>query len=559
MPVQSDNVPQFLTIDQWNGLNQQSPRASIDNNEEWWNENFFSIGPGDLRACWGPSPPLYQAPAGVQILRIFFGFYGKNTPPFGAPPPGRMGWMFLSNGNIDEVDLDTREVTTIPDVWLPIAPYYWASAKVWRPRWVGNEPGEVGGVLFGSPLGLFAWDGFTLSGPGDPAPDWLTGADITGQGPFDMPTGLPGIYTMEVYQQRLFVAGKNVIAWSAPQNGADFDATDGGGAQGYLGDKLVWTYMDLQESAGYLYVFGDSSTDLISNVQLIGQGTTTSPFVTQFNYSNVDPQIGHGFPRPVGKWKRYFNTCNGLQLGPQPLSTETPIPGRGAIYVLVGGNYSTISDKITNLYFTLDISDYYPTFACATMYGQPVQLLNGRFTDPFGVTRSMILMWHGREQPDANNRGAFWNVASQNKELTHIGTYEENSAMNPYGTDGTYLYRLFDRPDPSLPKRLSTRSFRGAGPSGMMIKQWRRVYMEINDLAGSGVAITGQLRTRGGGVPNGAEDIAFEMVPGKRHDIIPWPTAGQGMEAEMDLLSYSEDFAIERIDGMIEERTLYGA
>jgi hypothetical protein len=359
---------------------------------------------------------------------------------------------------------------------------------------------------------------------------------------------------MEVYQNRLFVAGKNVIAYSAPMNGSDFYIEDGGGALGYFGDKLVWTYQDMQASAGYLYLFGDSSTDMISNVQLTGQGTTTSPFSTQLNYSNVDPQIGHGFPRPVGKWKRYFNTCNGLQIGPQPISTSTPIPARGAIYVLIGGNYQTISDKITNLYISLDISDYYPTFACATMYGQPVQLLNGRFTDPFGVTRSMLLMWHGHEQGRS-----FWNVASQNKELTNIGTYEENSAMNPYGTDGMYLYRLFDRPDPALPKRLSTKSFRGPGQSGMTIKQWRRVYMEVHDLANEGVSITGQLRTRGGGLPNGSEDLAFEMVPGKRHEIMAWPTAGQGMEAELDLLSYSEDFAIERIDGMLEERTIFGA
>jgi hypothetical protein len=407
--------------------------------------------------------------------------------------------------------------------------------------------------LFGSPLGLFAWDGFTLSGPGDPAPDWLTSADITGQGPFSMPVGLPGIYCMEVFQERLWVAGKNVLAWSAPMNGADFDPNDGGGAQGYFGDKLTWTYMDLAASAGYLYVFGDSSTDLISNVQLSGQGTLTSPFVTQFNYSNVDPQVGHGFPRPVGKWRRYFNTCNGLQLG-EPSPTPTPIPDRGAVYVLIGGEYHTISDKVSGLWTTVDISQYFPTFAAATMYGLPVQLLNGRFTDPFGVTRSMILMWHGHERQQS-----FWNVASQNLELTNIGTYAENSVLNPYGTDGTFLYRLFFKADPALPKRLSTKSFRGDKDAGLTIKQWRRIFIEVHDQYGEGVEIKGELRTRGGGMPNGVEDLSFELPPGKKHDIVPQPTAGIGIEAEMDLISYSPDFTIERIDGMVEERTLYGA
>ena len=50
---------------------------------------------------------IYTAPAGTTILRIFFGFYGNQTPQFGAPPPGAMGWMFLSDGTIDEVDLNS--------------------------------------------------------------------------------------------------------------------------------------------------------------------------------------------------------------------------------------------------------------------------------------------------------------------------------------------------------------------------------------------------------------------------------------------------------------------
>ena len=105
MPIQSANPFDLVTVEQWRGLNQQSERGSIDDQEEWWNENFFAIGPGNMRTCWGPSAPIYTAPAGTTIFRMFFGFYGNQTPQFGAPPPGAMGWMFLSDGTIDEVDL----------------------------------------------------------------------------------------------------------------------------------------------------------------------------------------------------------------------------------------------------------------------------------------------------------------------------------------------------------------------------------------------------------------------------------------------------------------------
>src|SRR5262249_50301101 len=98
MPLQSANPPDILMLEQWKGLNQESRRASIDNEEEWFNENFFAIGPGNLRSCWGHGPAIYTAPAGYTIRRMFFGFYGNGpdgfTPQNSAPPPGRLGWMF---------------------------------------------------------------------------------------------------------------------------------------------------------------------------------------------------------------------------------------------------------------------------------------------------------------------------------------------------------------------------------------------------------------------------------------------------------------------------------
>lgn len=39
--IQSDNPFDLITIEQWRGLNQQSERGSIDDQEEFWNENFF--------------------------------------------------------------------------------------------------------------------------------------------------------------------------------------------------------------------------------------------------------------------------------------------------------------------------------------------------------------------------------------------------------------------------------------------------------------------------------------------------------------------------------------
>jgi hypothetical protein len=541
MPIQSVNPPEIFTLEQWKGLNQQGRRGTIDDQEEWFNENFFAIGPGNLRTCWGHGPAIYTCPQGVTILRIFFGFIGYPTPQFAAPGPpagGRLGWMFLSDGNVDQVDLDTLQVLRIGNIWDPVAPQYWASAVVWRPRFFGSVSGQNGGVLFGSPKGLYAWDGQVLSSPGDNAPDWLTDQAETAPlpPPTIMPTGLPGIYCMEVYQERLFVAGKDVISFSAPSNGADFSTTNGGGSFGYFGNKLTYSYMDLAASAGYLFVFGDSSTDLISNIQLSGTGTTGSPFVTNMNYANIDPQVGQRFPRSVGRIGRYMIMYNGA-----------------GIFLMQGGDAQEIGEKVTNIYNTLDTSLYLPTMAAATMFGFRVLLCNGRFTDPFGVTRNLLLMWHPTKQ------NQFWSVASQNLELTHIGNYEQDSIITPYGTDGTSLYQLFAKPDNRLPKRLSTKALRGTGIAMLVIKNFKRLFMEMHDIFGGGVSITGTATTSGGGVPTGVQDVRFEMTAGEKYRMDPCPIEGGGIAIAIDLTTLAPDMIIERLHIAGEQRTLYGA
>lgn len=546
MPIQSSNPPDILTVDQFKGLNQQASRSTIDDQELWWNENLIAIGPGNLRSAWGPSAPIYTAPSGTSILRMFFGYIGSPTPIFTEPPPGRFGWMFLSNGNVDQVDLDTKAVTPIGNIWEPISPYWYADAVVYRPRFFGNTPGQTGGVLFGSPKGMYAWDNTALYSPGEQAPDWLTSAAEQSDLSTIMPVGLPGIIAMEVYQGRVWVAGESVISFSVASNGADFSTAGGGGSFGYSGNKLTVTYRDLAASAGYLFVFGDSSTDVVTNVITFGDGKVT-PFTTNFNYQNLDPMVGHGFPRKVGRWGRQLVMASGARLLPTPGGLSNS--GQG-VWLMRGGDAEFVGEKTMLLWLTLDTKLFYPTFATVTMFGIRMALLNGRFTDPWGVTRSLILAYNG----------IFWTVLSQNLNMTHIGYYEQDSICDAYGTDGTSLYHLFDHPDPTLKKKMSTKAMRGKGPlQHLTIHNWKRMFLELHDNFGLGVALTGSMTTQGGGVPNGVQDIGFQLPAGQQYGFEAIPTNGQGILAAVDLESVSPDFTIERLHLSVEARALYGA
>jgi hypothetical protein len=223
--------------------------------------------------------------------------------------------------------------------------------------------------------------------------------------------------------------------------------------------------------------------------------------------------------------------------------------------ILQGGESVPIGDKVTNIWNTLDTSQYLPTFAPANIFGFRVMLLNGRFTDPFGVTRSLLLMFH----PTKGNE--FWSVASQGLELTNIGTYEQDSTLTPYGTDGHSLYRLFAKPSTTLLKRLSTKKLRGQSSklSALTIKNLKRAYAEIDDNDGRGVSITGTVTSGDGGIPGGVESVDFELPGGVDFKIIPSPLHGAGIWSTIDIQSNSPDFTLERLHLAAEERTLFGA
>lgn len=527
MPVKSDNPPQILTLYQWKGINQSASRGLIDDQELHWMENFFPIAEGQLRSAWGPSAPLYTASAGSQILRIFCANITGTNPSI---------FVFLDSGLVDRYDLNTGSITPLGQIWQPIAPNYYCDLKLWKPTEVGSTTGQVGGAVIGSPQGLYAVDGNdAVTAPGQTAPLWLTNnatTDASGN-TIIMPSGLPGIYAMEVYQQRLWVMGQTVISFSAPSNGALFDSADGGGSFGYFGDKLTVSYTDLAASAGFLYLFGDSSIDVIANIQLVGQGTVYSPYTTAFQLANVDPQNGQRFYSPVGHWGPAFVLLNG-----------------SGIYGFQGQQAQLISQKIINLYSTLRLTGWMPTLAPCDIFGRRWMLVNGMFTDPWGVQRSMLLCWDGQ----------VWVVASQRYSLTQIVHREQYSTIHAYGTDGNAIYQLFARPDNALPKLVSTKAYKG--PNLLTIKQWKRVYLEMKDNLSppgpAGVTLVGTQSTADGGIQNGREDIAFTVPPGG-FGTVPQPTFGAGISAWVDLRSLSPDFVLERMYLTYDERALFGA
>src|SRR5213079_1076266 len=104
---------------------------------------------------------------------------------------------------------------------------------------------------------------------------------------------------IEVFQTRVWIANGAVVSYSGPLNGANFSGAVGGGAFTGTDSFLRNKYTAIRQANGFLYVFGDSSINVISNVQ-----TSGSPLSTTFNNQNVDPQVGTPWPNSVQAFGR---------------------------------------------------------------------------------------------------------------------------------------------------------------------------------------------------------------------------------------------------------------
>ena len=287
-----------------------------------------------------------------------------------------------------------------------------------------------------------------------------------------MPFGISGS-AIETFLNRVWLvapysatnlANSGTILISAPQSLSDFATSDGGLI--YVSNEpfLRTMYVNIKQSNGYLYPFGDTAVDVISNVQTGGSPTTTT-----FSYQNVDPQTSVDWRDTA----QYF----GLSV---LFANQTGAFG------LYGGAVKKISKKVTQLFQSAVFpasGGVTPSSAVASIYTIKCYVINMTIVDPTtGQTRTMMLGWDENE----------WFPISQSSTLTYIGTQTQSSAYTAWGTDGKSLFPLFQTPG-SIPKKLSTKLY-GAN-SFPVFKQGLGFWMMAQDKAGTGITMNVQMDT----------------------------------------------------------------
>jgi len=292
-----------------------------------------------------------------------------------------------------------------------------------------------------------------------------------------MPFGISG-NAMETFNSRVWLfypydpgaipTGGDFVV-SAPGSLTDFATSDGGVAFVNSDRFLRKQYVAARQSNGYLYTFGDSSTNVISNIQ-----TTGVPPTTTFTNQNVDPQVGVAWRDSVQDFGRTIIFANAL-----------------GIFGLYGGSATKISAKLDVLFNNAVLppnSTITPSSAVGTVYNvKHYFFLMTIYDTELQTYRNVMATWNERD----------WTLTSQSINLTYICTQEVQSLPYAWGTDGGAIYQLFAQQSSTLIKRLSTKYY--GTDTLLILKDFLGMYLQAQDLSSNqaGIDISATLVTSG--------------------------------------------------------------
>lgn len=581
--VAKESAPQPFWLDGFQGVNLHDDRRSIGDEECAWMENFAPLGKGNARSMYDAATPIYAA-----SLAIVYDF------PFNI---GAVFYhaLFFSDGSAKAVAVVGGGVTVMAVAGtFAVSPSLPACAQ-----WGAS------GIVIVTATGYYAWDG-TLYSPGSAAPLWLsgqtapfvttgdthtstsvtnvastsgvtdgmlitsntgdipaqtlvsahTGATVTlsqaatGSNSAEtltfqwmMPNGITGT-AVEIYQSRVWIVNGPHFSFSAPSNGSDFNTADGGGSATSSDGFLKTAYVNIKQSNGFLYLFGDGSINVISNVQ-----TTGSPATTTFNNQNVDPQTGLGWRDAIAPFGRALCFAN-----------------PNGVYALFGGAADKISEKIDYLFEKGNFTTLKPTmFVCSVFRVRCLGLVLNTMDPTTKTQRNLLCLWDGK----------LWFIASQSLTTTFGTTMEINASAQGWANDGTHVYQLFATPSATLTKKVQTKLW--PGRSNLIKKISKDVYVESDDLAGTGVTLTGTLDSDTNAsraftitaninfINNSSGLITFVNNSSQALQFVSNPPGVQGSSANqagnrlgLTLTSTSPDFVLIGLGETYNENAFYG-
>ena len=287
----------------------------------------------------------------------------------------------------------------------------------WTTRATGNaivSGGQLTQVIMSNPGAGYTSTSNVTVVFADSSPTPGSGATATGI------INLDQIVDVATFSGRAWVAAGRTVYYSAAGSYSDFTSVSAGSFT-LTDSTLHGNIQGLLSANNFLYVFGDDSINVFSDLRVTSTGATL------FTNTNVSASVGT---------KRIYSIF--------PYFRSVLFMNDYGMYALVGSTTSKISDQLDGIFPYID-------FTKPVSGGQV--LLNNilcaafsfTYNDPLSSPRQIQCVFFEKK----------WFVTSQGS-LTYITSVPLSGLINLYGTTNTDLYRLYGNSTASIASTIRT-------------------------------------------------------------------------------------------------------
>ena len=213
------------------------------------------------------------------------------------------------------------------------------------------------------------------------------------------------------FSGRVWVAQGRTVYYSAAGFYSDFTSVSAGSLT-LTDSTLHGNIVQVLAANNFLYLFGDDSINVFSDVRVITGGSTI------FTNTNVSASVGTKRPYAIFPYFRSVLFMNDY-----------------GMYALVGSTTSKLSDSLDGMIPNIDFNS--PIYA-----GQV--LLNNILCAAFNFRYYDANFSKGYRYIQTVFFEKKWFITSQNDNLKYITTVPVAGKISLFGTDGTTLYRLYN-------------------------------------------------------------------------------------------------------------------
>lgn len=225
------------------------------------------------------------------------------------------------------------------------------------------------------------------------------------------------------FSGRVWIAAGRSVYYSAAGSYSDFTSVSAGSVT-LTDSTLHGNIIQLLTANNFLYIFGDNSINVFSDVRVTNAGTTL------FTNTNVSASVGSELKNAIFPYFRSVLFMNDY-----------------GVYALVGSTTSKLSDALDGVFPNIDFAN--PVYA-----GQV--LLNNILCAVFNFRYFDSTFTNGYRFIQAVFFEKKWFISSQGNNIKYVTSVPEAGQIVMYGTSGNNLYRLYADTSSSIVSRVRT-------------------------------------------------------------------------------------------------------